>query len=148
MIQPALREAYGLSEGSLVVQEQTPEGILIRPAILTAVTPRLGPAIAPQAADLDELLNGVTPANSHEEYGFGPSVGEEVDFDDAEVTRLINGYKPPVKAVAEPTVLEPVETAATAIEKTPAKRVITTDDVAGLEAYMERMNLTWEDLLS
>ena len=80
VLQAALCDANGLTEGSFIIQEQTPDGILIRPAVVTVVTPRLRPAAAAtRSADLDELLSRVTPENIHAEIDFGRAVGAELE---------------------------------------------------------------------
>ena len=49
VIPAKLRSRFGLKEGSLVIAEETPEGILIRPAIAI-------PTTALTQAQMDELL--------------------------------------------------------------------------------------------
>jgi bifunctional DNA-binding transcriptional regulator/antitoxin component of YhaV-PrlF toxin-antitoxin module len=74
VIAPALRAAFGLTEGTFVIQEMRPEGVLIRPAVVTPVSVAAGQAAG---VPLVTLLEGVNPENLHGEIDSGPAVGPE-----------------------------------------------------------------------
>ncbi len=66
-----LRKRYGITGEALLQVVEEADGFFTR-------TVRVVPVDAPEPADLDELLAGVTPATAHEEIDFGPAVGAEV----------------------------------------------------------------------
>jgi bifunctional DNA-binding transcriptional regulator/antitoxin component of YhaV-PrlF toxin-antitoxin module len=64
------RKRFAIGENTLVQITEEADGLMLRPV-------RVVPAGAPQPADLDALLAGVTPANVHGEVDTGPVVGKE-----------------------------------------------------------------------
>lgn len=65
-----LRKRFGITGATLLQVVEEADGFFTR-------TVRVVPVDAPEPADLDDLLAGMTPANVHEEIDFGPAVGAE-----------------------------------------------------------------------
>lgn len=71
-----LRKTLGIHEGAVVIQEERDGGVWIRPA---DVIPRVsGSPAESRIPSLEDLLEGITPENLHEEVDFGQPVGREL----------------------------------------------------------------------
>lgn len=66
-----VRKQYGLEEGALVQIVEEPDGFFVQKVRVVAEGD-------PESADLDVLLEQITPENLHGEVDFGPARGAEV----------------------------------------------------------------------